>query len=85
MQEFMRKFEQFNGKRAKVILEHCLFGDQSFYCAELQTIDSDTKCGVVIHKQDIFVYKHNIKVVKMHGHTCVIGDERLSITIILDK
>ena len=79
----MRKFEQFNGKRVKVLLEHRLFDSQSFDCAELETIDSDTRCGVVIKKQEIFVYKHNIKVAEVRDNMCIVGDGRLRITIIV--
>ena len=85
MQEFMRKFTQLNGKMAKVILNHCLFGKQVFYCDELQTIHDDRRIGLVLKNQSIYVDKHNIKVMSINENKCEIADDRLTITINVNK
>lgn len=81
MQEFMRKFEQLNGKMAKVILDHCLFGKQIFYCDELQTIDDEERIGVILKGQEKFMYKQDVKVAEIRGDRYTISDNRLSINI----
>lgn len=83
MQEFMRKFIQLNGVQAKVILEHCLFDKQRFYCSRLQTINDDERIGVILKGQDKFVYKQDVKVAEVQDGTYTISDGRL--TIIIEK
>ena len=83
MQKFMRKFEQLNGVEAKVVLEHCLFDKQRFYCRQLQTINDDTRIGVVLKGQEKFVYKHDIKIADISCDTYTISDGKL--TIIVNK
>lgn len=85
MQEFVRKFEQLNGKMAKVILEHCLFDKQVFYCNELQTINDDERIGVIIKDREIFVYKHDFKLAEVCGDVYKMSDNRLTITVNLHK
>ena len=85
MQQFMRKFTQLNGKMAKVILNHCLFGKQVFYCDQLQTVDDDDKVGLVLKNQPIYVDKHNIKVMSINDNRYEIADDRLTITINVNK
>ena len=83
MQQFMRKFEQLNGIEAKVIMEHCLFDNQRFYCRQLQTINDDEKIGVLLKGHAIFMYKQNVKVAEVSGDTYTLSDGRL--TIIVNK
>lgn len=85
MQQFMRKFEQLNGKMAKVILNHCLFGKQVFYCDNLQTISDDKRIGVILKDQAKYVDKQNIMVMKFEKDICEIADDRLTITINVNK
>lgn len=82
MEEFLRKFIQLNGAEAKVVLNHCLFNKQTFYCDELQTINNDEKIGLILKGQAVFMYKQNVKVVDWSGKVCTISDGRLTITII---
>ena len=81
MQQFMRKFEQLKGVKAKVILDHCLFDRQIFYCDELQTINDDEKIGLLLKGRAIFMYKQNVKVAEVYGNTYVISDGRLTINV----
>ena len=81
MQQFMRKFEQLNGVEAKVIIDHCLFDGQRFYCRQLQTISDDEKIGVLLRGHAIFMYKRNVKVAEVQGNVYKVSDGRLTITI----
>lgn len=85
MQEFMRKFIQLNGERVKVILEHCLFENQTFYCDKLQTINDEERIGVVLKKREMFVYKCDIVVAEVQGDMYKISDGRLTIKVIINK
>ena len=85
MQEFMRKFTHLNGRSGKVLLEHCLFDKQVFYCDELQTIVDDEKLGLVLKCNDIFVYKSQLKLAKTHDNLYILSDGRLTITIIVNE
>lgn len=85
MHQFMRKFTQLNGVRAKVILEHCLFDRQAFDCDELQTINDDTRIGVVLKGQEKFIDKQKAQLVQAEEDTYIISDGRLTIQIIVNK
>ena len=85
MEKFMRKFTQLNGKKAKILLEHCLFEKQLFHCEVLQTINDDKRIGLVLRKQDIFMYKQDIKLAKNHDNMYIISDGKFTITIIVNK
>ena len=80
--EFMRKFTQLNGVKAKVLVEHCLFDKQVFLCDELQIID-DERIGVMIKGQALFMYKQNVKVAEVQGDMYTVSDGRL--TLIVNK
>lgn len=82
MQEFMRKFKQLNGVRAKVLLKHYLFDEQEFLCDKLQTID-DEKIGVFLKGQSIYMYKQNVKVAEVYDNIYTLSDGKL--TIIVNK
>ena len=81
MQEFVRKFIQLNGVEAKVIIEHCLFDSQRFYCRKLQTINDNERIGVILKDRAIYMYKQNVKVTEIKGDTYKISDGRLSINV----
>ena len=85
MEEFLRKFTQLNGKMAKVVLDHCLFGKQVFYCDDLQTINDDRKIGLVLKKQTVYVDKQDIKTLEESDNKYVMSDNRLTITVIVNK
>ena len=81
MQEFMRKFEQLNGVKAKILVEHCLFDKQVFICDELQTINDNERLGVVLKDQPIFMYKQNVRVAEIQGDTYTMSDGRLALIV----
>jgi hypothetical protein len=83
MQQFMRKFTQLNGVRAKVLLKHCLFDRQVFVCNELQTINDDERIGLMLKDQEIFLYKQDVMVTDLLENIYTISDGRL--TIIVNK
>lgn len=81
----MRKFEQLNGEMAKVILEHCLFDGQTFYCDKLQTINDNERIGVIIKKREIFIDKQDVKVAEILRDMYTISDGRFTIKVIINK
>ena len=85
MEEFLRKFTQLNGTRAKIVLDHCLFDRQTFYCDNLQTINDDERIGVVIKERAIFVYKRDITVTEIREEMYTMSDGRLTIKVIINK
>jgi hypothetical protein len=82
MQQFMRKFAQLNGIEGRVILEHCLFDGQRFYCRNLQTINDDKRIGVVLQGHKIFMDMQDIKVAEEQDNEYILSDGSLTITII---
>lgn len=82
MQQFMRKFTQLNGVEARIILEHCLFDGQRFYCRKLQTINDDERIGVVIKCHEIFMDKQDVKVAEINEDEYILSDGKITITII---
>ena len=83
MQRFVRKFEQLNGVEAKVVIDHCLFDNQRFYCRQLQTINDDEKIGILLREHAIFMYKQNVRVAEVNDDVYTLSDGRL--TIIVNK
>lgn len=81
----MRKFEQLNGKMAKIILNHCLFGKQVFYCDNLQTINDDRRVGLVLKNQAVYVDKQHIRTMVADGNKYELSDDRLIITVNVNK
>ena len=77
----MRKFTQLDGVEAKVIIEHCLFDNQRFYCRELQTIYDDKRIGVLLKGHEVFMYKQNVKIAEVQENTYKISDGRLTIIV----
>jgi hypothetical protein len=85
MQQFMRKFTQLNGKEGRVILEHCLFDGQRFYCRQLQTINDDERIGVLLKGHEIFMDKQDVKVVEINDNEYILSDGKLTMTIIVNN
>lgn len=85
MEEFMRKFVKLNGKKAKILLEHCLFDKQVHYCEELHIINDNGRIGVRIKDNDIFVYKQDVEASKACDNIFIISDGRLTIIIIVNE
>lgn len=81
MQEFMRKFTQLDGLKVKVLLEHCLFDKQLFYCDKLQTINDNERVGVNLMGREIFLYKQDIKIVEAQSDIYMISDGRMGIIV----
>ena len=81
MQQFMRKFMQLNGVEAKVTLEHCLFDNQRFHCHQLQTVNDDTRIGVMIKGREIFMDKQDVKIAEVNGNIYTLSDGRLNIIV----
>lgn len=82
MEEFMRKFAQLNGLEGRIILEHCLFDGQRFYCRQMQTINDDKRIGVVLKGHEIFMYKQDVMVAEVNDDEYILSDGKMTITII---
>lgn len=72
---------QLNGVQAKVGLSHYLFDQQAFHCDKLQTIHDDEKVGLIMKKQEVFIYKQDVKTAEIYNNTYTISDGKLTITI----
>ena len=83
MEQFMENFVAANGEPGKIIIRHKLFDSQSYDCNELQIINDDERIGVIIKKQEIFMYKQSMSKAICEGKMLTFTDERLTITIIL--
>ena len=81
----MRKFLQLNNKKAKILLEHCLFDKQTYYCENMQIINDDKRIGLILKNQELFMYKQDIKLTKAYENMFVLSDGRLQMTIIVSK
>lgn len=81
MREFMRKFMQLNGVEARVGLSHYLFDEQAFHCDKLQMIYDDERVGLVMKKQEVFMYKQDIKTAEICDNTYTLSDGKLTIQI----
>ena len=81
MQQFMRKFEQLDGIKAKVIIEHILFDKQEFICPSLKTISDNEKIGVLLKGHKIFMYKQYVENAEVQDNTYTISDGRLTLNI----
>lgn len=76
--------EDFHNKRGKVLIEHGLWGKQAFRCEALNMINDDTRIGVCIDGHDIFVFKNDIILCKLHERMLQIADRSLTITVIYE-
>lgn len=85
MQQFLRKFTQLNGVEARVVLEHCLFDNQRFYCRQLQTINDDERIGVLLKGHAIFMDKQDVKVAEINNNKYILSNGRMKITIIVNN
>jgi hypothetical protein len=83
MRNFMRKFEQLNGMATRVLLSHYLFDGQVFDCEEMQTINDESRIGVVLKGQEKFIYKQDITIANMNNDIYTLSDGKL--TIIVNK
>lgn len=81
MGEVIRKFMQLNGKMATVILEHCWFERQRFTTQEVNVFEDGDRLGLVLRGQEVYVYKHRLKLMELHDHLVEFADDRLKISI----
>lgn len=81
MGEIIGKFMQLNGRTATIILEHYLFGKQKLKAQEIQIFEDDDKLGVVLMKQNVFVYKPQLKSMDLRDDMVEFSDDKLKISI----
>lgn len=85
MTEFIQKFITIIGQGATVLLEHCFFDRQTYYCDALHIINDNQRIGLILKKQPIFMYKQDVIFTQAHENTLVIADDKLRMTIIVNK
>ena len=84
----MRKYDewkQLQGLRGKVALKHLLFGEQQYWCDEIQVINDDERIGIVVKGAELFVYKQKVVDFCADGNTYTVGDDLLEIKVIVNK
>lgn len=82
---FSENFNLIENCKAKVLLEHSLFGKQVHHCERLRIINDDSRIGLILKQQEIFVYKHGLTLCKMCKNMLVVADKILQITIIVNN
>ena len=80
----MRSFKELHGLKGKVIVQHKLFGEDTYDCNMLQVIDDD-RVGIIIKGREFFVDKQQIVDFQMNDKIYVVRDEMLTITVIVNK
>lgn len=81
MKEFIRKFLQLNGRMATIVLEHGLFDSQKFEAQEIKVFEDDERLGLVLHGQDVFVYKKRLRSMELRDHIVEFADDKLKFLI----
>lgn len=82
--KFFEKWDKLENLKAKVILKHSLFGRQMHDCESLQIIN-DSRLGLVLKGQEIFVDKLKIVQTITDDEMYLVSDGRLTITVIVNK
>ena len=85
MQKFSEQFKKIEHCKGKIILEHKLFDLQVYRCEDLHIIDNDSKIGLIIKNQHIYIDKQSVKFVRNRGNVFTMSDDMLSITVIVNK
>lgn len=87
--EFSEKFNNIEHGTGKVVLEHVLFDQQECYCEELHIINDDSRIGLILKNQEIYINKQEIKSAEIHhlGQCDIftVSDDRLTITVFVNK
>jgi hypothetical protein len=82
---FSEHFNLIENCKAKVLLEHIWFERQIHYCEDLHIINDDRRIGLILKGQEIFISKQNLICTKKYDNMFVIADDKLKITIIVNK
>ena len=85
MQKFSEQFKKIEHCKGKVILEHKLFDRQVHRCEDLHIIDDNSRIGLIIKNQHIYIDKQSVKFVRNRGNIFTMSDDMLSITVIVNK
>lgn len=77
---FFEQWDKLENSKAKVLLQHSLFGRQIHTCDSLRVINDD-RLGVILKGQDIFVNKEEIIDTEERNGMYMVSDGRLKILI----
>lgn len=79
------KWNELQGLQGKVVLNHLLFGKQTYECDELHTVNDNEKIGIIIKGKELFVYKQKVIEFCVNENTYIIGDDMLDIKVVVNK
>jgi hypothetical protein len=82
--KFFEQWDKLENLKAKVLLQHSLFGRQMHNCDSLSMINDD-RVGLVLKGQEIYMDKRNIIYHQIENGMYTISDGNLSITIFVNK
>ena len=85
MRKFSEKFKKIEHCKGKVILEHKLFDRQIHHCESLHIINDNSRIGLIIKNQHIYIDKPSVKFVRNRGNIFTMSDDMMNITIIVNK
>lgn len=82
--KFFEQWDKLENLKAKVILQHSLFGRQMHNCDALHMINDD-RIGLVLKGQEIFMDKVNVTQTEMDRGRYFVSDGNMSIVLIVNK
>ena len=83
--EFYVQAENLNRRSGVIIVEHRLWGKQTYKVEELEVINDNDRLGVCIHGCEIYLYKPEIILYNVNENTYVVADKNVQITIIVNN
>jgi hypothetical protein len=84
----MGRYDEWNGLQklqGTVVLNHLLFGEQTYICDELTIVNDHERIGIVVKGKELFVYKQKVVEFCIKGNTYTVGDDMLKINVIVNK
>lgn len=84
----MGRYDRWNGLQklqGTVVLNHLLFGKQTYICDELTIVNDHERIGIVVKGKELFVYKQKVVEFCIKGNTYTVGDDMLKINVIVNK
>lgn len=84
----MGRYDEWNGLQklqGTVVLNHLLFGEQTYICDELTIVNDHERIGIVVKGKELFVCKQKVVEFCIKGNTYTVGDDMLKINVIVNK
>ena len=81
---FFEKLDKLENLKAKILLQHSLFGRQMHNCESVHIINDD-RIGLVLKGQEIFMDKQAVVHTEERDGMYTVSDGKLTITIFVNK